>query len=194
MHKIIILLLAFALSGCIVKKVNIYRPTIDDGRSEQRYRGLLNISYGKSLKGKASINLSGASKNKNDFGFFLQISVERGSKIELDSWSILLSSPDFKQDLSVPIGRLSASIYGRGGKAGHYEYIEPGQIIIGEARNQEVDNTIFDAFVTSIQVNTKAPKQISVKLPDFIIDGLRISVPAIKFQLIEDYNYVYSIQ
>ena len=194
MRKIAISLLACILSGCIVQKVNIYRPTNEGGRYEQRYRGLLNISYGKTLKGKTSINLSGATKDKSDFGLFLQISVEKGSRVELDSWAVRLSSPDFEKDLTVPIGRLSVSIYGRGGKAGHYGYIEPGQVLVGEALNEEVDKTVADAFITSIQVKENAPEQLSVTLPDFIIDGSRITVPAIKFDLIEDYNYVYSIQ
>jgi hypothetical protein len=194
MKLIVFSLLICVLSGCVVQKVNLYRATNESGRYENRYQGLLNTSYGTLLKGKNSVALSGWAKNNNEFDLFFQISVAKGSVVKLDSWQVTLSSPEFHEELSVPIGKLSVSIYGREGKAGYYRYIEPGDIIKGEAVNEKIDNTVNDAFVKTISVKQKAPAKLFVKLPDFIVDGLSVSIPAIEFDLIESYNYVHSLQ
>jgi len=194
MRATLFILITMLLAGCFPSKAWLYRSVNEEGRYEERYKGSLNVSYGEKLDGKTSFSINAAGNLEGKFGVSLQLNVEKGSEVKLDLWELTFSSPEFENDIITPLQKMSLSVYGRDGNPGYYKYIHPGESIVGSAENETLGLSPTDAYLTSATVSQKSPARLFIKLPVFIVNGKRISVPPIEFELVEIYNYGYSLQ
>ncbi len=191
---VIYTLILISLVGCVPTKVWLYRSVNEAGRYEKRYQGLLNVSYGEQLLENNGFSIVAGKISENEFLITLQLSVEKGATIELESWGVQLSSPEFAQEIDVPLNNMFLSVYGRGGKPGYYKYIMAGEKIVGRAENETLGQSPKDAYTTTVLIAEKAPATLTITLPVFLINDERVVTSPIEFELIESLNYVYSLQ
>ena len=191
---ICLILVSSLLLGCVPSKVWLYRAVDEEGRFEERYMGSLNISYGKKLLDDTSFNIRAGSNSGNEIGIGFQLTVAKDAKVELEKWELVLSSLEFDADIVAPINEMSVSVYGRDGRPGYLEYVYPGQIIFGRGVNESLGHSPNDSYLASVLVQREMPKTLSIALPRIIINDKLIVVPEIKFELVEAYDYAYSLQ
>lgn len=193
MRTFALLVVAIFLIGC-ASKVWIYRPVDDAGRHESRDNGLVNIYYGASLTARASFGVDAQGYSRDNFWVGFHLNVEKGTEVELEQWSLILSSQEFDKPLTLPIGSMRVSVYGTEGKPGYYVTVLPGDRIYGNGLNEAIDDNSLDYYATAIKVNHSMPQNLVIHLPNFYVDGKLIKAKPIELELIEATNYPYSMQ
>lgn len=194
MKMMVLALVSSLLAGCFPSKVWNYRSVDINGRYEERYKGLVNLSYGKALDGGTSFVISAGSRSQKELYVTFQLAVEKGSTLELDTWKMILSSPEYEDDVVVPIKEMQLSVYGRNGKPGYHKYVSPGEPITGNAENEWIDKSGTDAYISTLYVNKPLVQKLFVTLPVLRLNGEKIETSPIEFDLVENYNYGYSLQ
>lgn len=194
MRNLYLSILIYLLSGCIGTSLLLYSPLDTEKRHQQNYKGATSISYGASLAEAGAFTINAGSPDGKSIQLGFQVSVKKGSKIRIEKWEIALSSPEFDDEIVVPIESMSLSVYGRDGMQGYNKHIYSGQAFLGQAVNKHVDNIPMDTYITLITLRRNPPKKLTVKMPIFVVKEQPIELMPIVFELIKVRDYGYSMQ
>jgi hypothetical protein len=194
MKASIFVLISIILCGCFPIQMLSYEPVDESVRVVQIYRGLTSISYRKIFDNSSGLSISAGSRDKNEFKIYFQLSVAKKSHIKINEWNFQLSSENWNNDLIIPIDKMSTSVYGRNGNAGHIKYVEPGYVFFGEALNQEFDQSSTDDYTVTLSVKRPMPENLSILIPTFTVNQKLIKTKPVSFKLKSHYDYGYSMQ
>ena len=194
MQHLYIFILVFLMSGCVGTSKLVYSPVDSEKRQQQSYKGTTSISYGTSLAEAGALNISAGSPDGENIQLGLQISIKKGSTIKFEKWQIALSSPEFEEDIVIPIESLSLSVYGHNGAQGYKEHIYSGEAFFGRAVNEHIDSIPLDSYITLVTLKRAPPKKLIVKMPIFIANEKVVSIAPIVFELIKVKSRGYSMQ
>jgi hypothetical protein len=129
----------------------------------------------------------------------MQLALPQGTTVRLSEPELRLQVPSTGAEYTARLDRFRVSVYGRGGRPGHHEYVGAADVLEGKGRNADLagPDTQYvkkDLFISTAVFSTAPGPAYVLKVPAIEVNGVLQAAQAIPVALIEKTGVAACVQ
>jgi len=199
MRAIALSVAAAVMAGCAVSTQRYYLPT--DARYAEAGTVCGVVPWGQTrvpLADSLSTSVRLAPVDGR-VAMSIQLALPQGTKVRFSEPDIRLQVPSTGTEYTARLSQFRVSIFGRGGRPGHHEYVDPESILEGRGRNADLagPDTQYaknDLFISSAVFATQPVNAYVLKLPAIEVNGAIRAPQSIPVALVEKTGVATCVQ
>jgi|GEM_PF-6402264 len=185
--KHFVLLIALSISACAVVHRTYYAPVDAKFLREGTTCGWVPYAFALiPLDTNVSASFNMAPTAANEISLSVNITLSKGQTVKFEDSALTLEMSD--KTIASKLERFKVSVYGRNGRPGYFEYVEPTEVLEGHRNSDLVVSddpyASNDLFTSRVRFEARPEERVKLHLPPVKVNGRQLTLNTVEFSLV----------